>query len=355
MKRQVTVLITTATGLGYPGYVKALKSVKERKIRVIGTASEKLAIGFLFVDKSYVTPHAKKKNFIKAMLGVCKKEKVDVVIPTAPWELTKFAKNIDFFEKNGIKLCISSAESIKITLDKRLLFEKCKQVGVPVPKYYLVRNLREFKKAVSLLGYPKKEVCFKPAMSAGSRGFRILSKKADYFDLLLRQEGGSIYKTLGSTIAILKLKKSFPNLLVMEFLPKGEYSVDGLANKGKALILIPRIREKIAMGVSIKGKCVPHKRIIKLSEKITKLLKLHGVFGLQFRLDRKGVPKIIEINARPHGSLIFSIAAGPNLLYLAVKLLLGEEIQKPEIVWHTRTMRYFSEVNINPQGGLYEL
>lgn len=344
------VVLVTVPG---PGIVKALKSVKERNIRVIGVAPSRVTAGFFFVDKSYIVPEG--KNYIKKILKICQKEHVDILIPIASWHIIKFAENKKLFKKINVKVAISSLQSLKLATDKALLFKRCNKIGIPVPRFYLVHNSRQFKKAVFSLGYPRNNVCFKPQNSAGSRGFRILSNKVDYGDLLLNQEGGSIYTTFKNAADILKTKKPYPKLLVMEFLAKEEFSVDGLADKGVPLIIVPRLRQKIISGGSVIGEAIYHREIINYCKKIVKMLKLDGVFGMQFRLDNKGNIKLLEVNPRFHGALIFTIAVGAHLPYLAIKLLLGEKIKIPKIKWKTKMMRYFAEVYLEPEGKYYVL
>ena len=45
---------------------------------------------------------------------------------------------------------------------------------VKIPEFRLVNTLADFLDAVEVLGYPNTPVCFKPPISKGTRGFRIL-------------------------------------------------------------------------------------------------------------------------------------------------------------------------------------
>ena len=65
-------------------------------------------------------------------------------------------------------------------MDKEKTFSKLKKIGINIPNYYKVKNYSEFLTSLKKLGYPKKDVCFKPSrysQSGGARGFRILRKK----------------------------------------------------------------------------------------------------------------------------------------------------------------------------------
>ena len=348
--KNINVLITGAGAPGAPGIIKSLKSVQERKIRIIGLDMDKDAVGFAMVDKHYIIPQADDKNFIKKVFEIAKKEKIDVIIPLVTKELIKFAQNKDFFEKNGIKISISNQENLKIVNNKYFLMDICKKNDIPTPIFYLVKNYKDFEKAVFFLGYPKNNVCFKPPVSNGSRGFRILTEKINKLDILINYKPNNVFITLKEVKQILKNASIFPELIVMEYLPGEEYSIDILADKGKSIVAIPRLREKLKMGISFVGETVYDKEIIDYSKKVVKLLKLNGNIGLQFKRDKNNIPKIIESNPRVQGTIVLCVASGANLVYLAVKLALDEKIVKPKIKWNTKMVRYWKEIYYDKNG-----
>ncbi|MGB9596346.1 MAG: hypothetical protein ACPL7B_08700, partial [Candidatus Poribacteria bacterium] len=223
--KDITVIITGAGAPGAPGIIKSLRIVNERKINIIGVDANENSVGFSMVDKYYVIPLANDDNFIDVMIDICEKEKVDVVIPLVTRELMKFALNKHKFEKIGTAISVSEHQSLEIANNKYLLLEKCNTAGIPVPKFIKVNNFDQFEEAVYKLGYPYKNVCFKPPISNGMRGFRILAKEIDRLNLLLNEKPMNVITTLEDVSPILKKTESFPELIVMEYLPGDEYSV----------------------------------------------------------------------------------------------------------------------------------
>lgn len=342
--RDIIVLITGVGAPGAPGIIKSLRLVKERKIKIVGVDMRKDAVGSVLADKFAVIPAAKSHKYFPSLLMIAKKFKVDVILPLNTDELLVLARNKVVFEKEGIKISISSPKSIEIANNKYLLMKSLKNI-IPLPKFHYVKTPKEFKKAVYNLGYPREIVCFKPSVSRGMRGFRILDSKIDHLNVLLTQKPTGIFTTFDEIFPILEKAHPFPELLVMEFLPGTEYSVDALADKGKPLIIIPRTRDYIKMGISFEGTLIKHTRIIEYSKKIIKKLKLNGNIGFQFKEDQKGIPKLIECNPRLQGTVVINTFAGANLVYLAVKLALGEKIKVPKkIKWGTKMVRYWEEI-----------
>jgi carbamoyl-phosphate synthase large subunit len=342
----ITVLITGAGAPGAPGIIKSLRLVKERKIRIIGVDMDLESSGFAMVDGWYKGEIAESKDFIPRIIGICKEERVDVVIPLVTNELMKFAKSVPEFEEIGTKVAISSPKGLEIANNKYLLMKICKENNLPTPRFYKVQSWGEFEDAVYELGYPKLPVCFKPPVSRGLRGFRILKEDIDRLDLLMNYKPTDIFTSLEGVSKALKNAEPFPELLVMEYLPGKEYSVDVLVNEGNALIVIPRLREKLKMGISFVGTTEDNEAIIKYSKKVVNLLGLHGNIGLQFKSDANNIPKIIESNPRVQGTIVLCTAAGVNMVYDAVKLALNEEIKEcqEDVVWGVKMVRYWDEV-----------
>ena len=113
-------------------------------------------------------------------------------------------------------------------------------------------------------------------------------------------------------------------------------------------MIIPRIRESIRSGISFEVRVDMRQDLIGWSEKLAKSLNLEFCFGFQFKLDNKGIPKILESNPRVQGTMIASTFAGFNMIYFAIKSALGEKINpKFTINDGVRFIRYWGGVGIH--------
>src|SRR3989344_3849315 len=324
------ILVTSASGVGFPSFGRYLKGLG-KEFRIIGTSSEKDGSGFTSIDKGYFVSQPDDKNYVSDLLAVCKKEKVKILIPCDPRELIAIASNKEKFD----------------------IF--CKEKGVPVPNFIKIKSYNDFRRAVLKLGYPQKAVCFKPKISSGTRGFRVLSSKYNRLRNLLKDHPGTVVADFSEVCSILKTAKNFPEILVMEFLPGKEYSVDILASNGKAQIIIPRTRDKILLGASFLGQAVKEKEIIKCSEKIVEIFNLDAIVGIQFRKDERGIPRAIEVNPRIQGAALLSVAAGADLVGLAIKNALEQSWKNPKIKWGTKLVRYFDEIYQDENGKFFKI
>ena len=226
---------------------------------------------------------------------------------------------------------------------------------MPYPEFYIVKSIQEFEEKAKLLGYPERKICFKPPISNGLRGFRIINDSADKMHSLINEKPNNVYIGYDEFLQIAKDADYFPELLLMEFLPGEEFSVDVMVDNGKCHAVIPRSRDKIKMGISFVGTTVEDEEIIKYSKQLVESLNLNGNIGLQFKRDINGIPKIIESNPRVQGTIVLCTASGYNMVYNSVKAALGEELINYKISWNTKMIRYWDEIFINNSGESFKL
>jgi carbamoyl-phosphate synthase large subunit len=347
-----TILITGAGSPGAPGVIKSLRSVNGQKLKIIGMDIVSDVASKAMLDKFFVGPKAIDSNFIEECLKLCTAEKVDVILPMVSLELPLFSKHRQQFKRIGTDVSVSDLQPLLLAMNKSTLIQMLKQSGISIPRSITVHNVDELRQAIYRLGYPDQTVCMKPTVSDGSRGFRILDSKKNRLDLLFYEKPNSVYISETELFDILKSTSDIPETIVMEYLPYEEYSVDLLAKHGEVTIAIPRLREKIVDGISVKSVIVKEDDVIEYASCIVNKLGLHGNIGVQVRRDNLHQPKIIEINPRIQGTIVHCTAAGVNLPYLAIKLAKGIPISRDELTiqWGTRMTRYWDEVYFDGEG-----
>jgi len=338
--RALTVIVTACGAPGGPGIIKTLRKVEERDIRIVGTDVNPIASGLFLSDEAYVVPEGQSELYIPAMSKLARKTKADVILPLSSMELLPLSKNIDTF--NETKVVVNKEEPLEIALNKRKCYEFLKQRNLHVPEYFAVHSLKEFEEAVHALGYPEKPVCFKPPISKGQRGFRVLRTDVDLRRLLLEVKPNNTVTTLESVSGV--LSKGFEELLVMEYLPGPEYSVDSLVKNGESLVIVPRRRTETKLGVSSVGVVERNEEVMEIVRKINEAFKFDYNINIQLKYATNGVPKLIEINPRVSGTICLSSMAGPHLPYLAIKLALGEKFSIPKIEWGVTMIRCWDEI-----------
>jgi carbamoyl-phosphate synthase large subunit len=348
--KDITVLMTGAGAPGAPGILSCYRNNGERNIRVIGVDIKKRVPTINMLDVFENVPPANDQYFINRILELAIKHKVDVVQPLVTKELEIFSENISKFNELGIKVCVAPIENLKIANDKGLLIEELSRANIAVPKYKIITESNQFCSACTELGFPKKTICFKPTKSNGSRGFRVIDNSKDRGALLFNEKPNSTYIRFEEAQEILSSLSKIPELLIMEYLPGKEYSIDMLVENGVTKYCIPRLRTAMNGGISTRLEIEKNEDVIDYCCKVANHLRLNGNIGIQVRYSSDGKVKILEINPRVQGTIVACGAAGVNLPYLAIKQYLGEQIPDIKIKWNIEMIRYWNEVYFDESG-----
>ncbi|MEM2058349.1 MAG: ATP-grasp domain-containing protein [Thermoproteota archaeon] len=222
-----------------------------------------------------------------------------------------------------------------------------KRCGVPCPESILTKSEAELLQAIRYLGYPKNKVVVKPRLSNGLRGLRILSEQPWDVARFLSEKPESIEISLNNLLAILR-SGEWPELIVQEFLPGVEYTVDVFRGRN-GTIAVPRIREEIRSGITFQTKVDLRPDLQFYAIKLSEELDLKYAFGFQFKASDHGIPKLLECNPRVQGTMVTAAFAGSNVIWWAVKEALGEGVlpTDPDPEAHgMRFIRYWGGVAV---------
>lgn len=338
------VLWTISGSMGTAADLSMLKDSEGFNIDVI-TADmvDKETIGFVLTGKKYILPAGFGDTYIKGVLDICKKENVTTVIPQYDGELEPLSKGLGAFDKEGIKVLVTGdTYGLKVANSKRNLYDFFNSCSF-IPSYRCVSDIDEIEKAVYSLGYPRIPVCIKPVLGEGGKGVRIVTEeRVDLFN----EQGGSIKMSWEMLKCQLERINNIPELLVMEYLPGREYSVDCVCKDGEAFVCIPRQRVETSMGVATVTRVERNDELIEISREIIKRLHLSYNVNIQFKYSQSGAPMLVEVNPRVSGSLVANLGAGVNMLELSLKLAYGMPLGSVNVDWGTRMIRYWEQVFI---------
>lgn len=124
-------------------------------------------------------------------------------------------------------------------------------------------------------------------------------------------------------------------LVVCEYLPGREYSVDTLYWNNRRLVAsVVRERVKVERGVSVEGRVTSGdiKREVNVAlpllrvDQIASSLRFRGPVNIQFKFSANGELVLTDINPRFGGGVTISARAGVNFPKLLVDMLVGDPI-----------------------------
>ena len=316
--RPLRVLIT---GAGGPAAIGAMKSLRAAdSVELLAADMDPWAAGLYLVPSWARTliPAGAAPGFTGALLARCLALGVNVVLPTVDAELRPLARAREQFAAEGIDLLLAPAAALDVILDKLTLAQHCAGV-VRVPRTEVFGPDLD----PASWTYP---VVVKPREGSGSRGVVIV----------------------GSAAELAALDRSAA-LIVQEFLPGEEYSVDVLADAdGRVIASVPRLRARVDSGVSVGGRTVHDPEVEWFGRAVAEATGVTFVANVQCRRDRAGSPALLEVNPRMPGTLGLTIASGVDMPRLALAALLGRPLPAHIDFCERAVVRFLDERFVDP-------
>jgi carbamoyl-phosphate synthase large subunit len=310
----VTVLVSASGAPGTAALLRSLRENGEREVRLVGTDMSERSIGRHLTDSFHLVPAGSDSGFADAVLEIAQREGVDVVLPQSSFDLEGLAAHRGRFEEAGVRVLVSSPETIHRSNDKAVSYALLHEIGVPAPAFRRVEGAPGVEAAARELGYPERSVCFKPVFSSGSRGFRVLDPTVDRAHQLLYERPGSVAMRLEEALEL--LPESGVDLLVMELATGGERTIDGIADGERIVLGHPKTREAMRAGLAMYFETLDDPALMEIADKIVGSFGIEWFFNIQLVGDY-----VIEINPRI-STVVYQ--EDLNLPYLGVKRALGE-------------------------------
>jgi len=337
--RPLTVLLTASGVPGSAALIRALRENGEREVRIVGTDMSELAIGRHFCDAFHVVPAGSEPGFTDALVEICERERVDAVLPQSSYELLPLAEGKERFAETAV--LVANPDAVRRSNDKAETYALLDSIGVRGPAWRRVSGAESVSAAAHELGYPDEDVAFKPLVSSGSRGFRVLSASADRRRQLFENRPG-VAEALRLEELVELLRDDETEALVMELARGSERTIDGIARGGRIVLGHPKTREEMRAGLAMYFQTLDAPELMNVAARIAAELELDHFFNIQLVGDA-----VIEINPRI-STIVYQ--EDLNLPYLGLKYALGE-LDDEELAAHAgrvrprrKALRYFDQV-----------
>ncbi len=246
------------------------------------------------------------------------------------------------FEALGARVLAGGLEGIETAGDKARLHAACAQGAVPQPRWLEPRGLEELAAGARELGYPDLDVCCKPPVAKGSRGFQVLSARAERGREALGARPGGRPMTLAEFQDLLRGQERFPRLLLMEYVDGPEITVELFADRGEMIVHQARTREAIRAGLAMAFRTVDRPDLVELTRRVVRHLGLAYYQSVQWIGG-----KLLEVNPRVS---TFVYQEDFNIPYLGIKYTLGElnargaADAQARLRFTRRSVRYYDQV-----------
>lgn len=285
----------------------------------------------------FLVPPISSLEYIDCILDICNEYSIDVIIPTVTLELEFMAEHKDFFEAHGIKVSISSSESLKISNNKLHLYEKYQSL---MPSTMATTEFSDLLSFHSDLGCDKK-LCVKLQDHCGGNGFAIIDDEKARDMTFFNRRNENRYVSFDEMEHVMKnLDKP---ILVQEYIEGYDYSVSVLADHGNVIHICGYYGYAMSFGAIEQGEIKMNRSAYDIAELICNDLGLDGNACFDFRITPDGKVYLLEVNPRVNASLPFVTEAGINMLYLRCKRLLGDYSDNSSPIKYGLKMRKYHE------------
>ena len=280
--------------------VKAFKQAREELNiggKVIACDLSDTAPAIYHADGYYLVPRILDDNYIPSIMDICKKENIDLIIPTIDTELLKLAEEKEKIEsETNAKVHVSDLNVVKICRDKYNTQAFFEEHGFKVPRLITQKEIENKEYEFPMF--------IKPLNGSSSiNTFKINNERELEFFL-----------------------EYVPQPMVQEFIEGDEYTIDAFVDfNHNPITIVPRQRLATRGGEVLKGVVKKDREIIEEVKKVIEILKPIGHITLQCMKTKRGI-EFIEINPRFGGGAPISIKAGANSPENLYRLLMGETL-----------------------------
>jgi len=293
------------------------RCLAQENIKVIVGGPEKNIMAsrskYTFASFTYPSPYVDPQGFVQAVIKASNRYKANIFIPIHE-EIFATARYRGIFPQNFV-IPISSYENIVRAHDKALTMQYAESIGIPIPKTFYVKKIKELRPMSEEIRYP---ALIKLRKSNSAKG---VFKVENYESLV------SVYSDVIKRFNI--GNESLP--IIQEYIPGEVYAVSTLFNRGELVAKFTRrnIREKtFGGGTCTKCVSIENKLLEGYAEAILSRMKWHGVAMLEFKYDEKrNIGYLLEINPRYHGTISHDIEAGMRIPYWHYLIGLGKDVK----------------------------
>lgn len=284
-------LLLTAIG-------KRIQLIKYLKndFKVIGVDCSNLTPASYFVDKFYRVQKYYEEKYVDTLLDICKKEKIDILVPLFENEFSILDENRDEFREIGTYLMLSDKRVLDICKDKWTTYQFFIENNISTPKSYL--NTHDC--------IDKFPLFIKPRQGMGSKhSYKINNiKELDfYFELI-------------------------DNPIIQEYMEGTEFTIDCICDlEGNVISAVPRERIEVRSGEVSKSKTALDFDIINAVIDLCTKLKAIGPITIQCMKQNDGSIKFIEINPRFGGGVPLSFEAGVDYGQILKDIARGNDVK----------------------------
>jgi len=260
----------------------------------------------------YTPPSVSLEAFVSDIEEIIVDKRIDLVLPIGVDTTIPVSYYKDRLSAHAL-IPVADYKILELAHDKQKSIEAAKKAGVPVPETVIISG-----RGHSQYSGPFPAVV-KARKGAAGTGIRYAKSTEDLEKIFLEFEGKR------SDVIL-----DFETPLIQEYIPGEIRDVCVLINEGQPRAAVAQRRRIMfppSGGVGIVNETIEEPDIIDMALRLLKKMNWHGVAQVEFKVDREGIPRLMEVNPKFWGTLELSIAAGVNFPYLLYKMAKDGDVE----------------------------
>jgi hypothetical protein len=307
---------TFSTAFHMVNAVKHYFNERTISVKIIVSHPDSSSLTLKAADIPLIEPSYESNNNDLFYKEVVKKYNVDLIVPGES-SLLHFKSQEEFFTSRGIKLLISGDIGLLNILKSKSAtynYFQTNAISISIPYYKLVNTLDDFIQVCEEIHLLGSIPCFKPDVSQGASGFRIIDNSISYLSLV--KGFPSVRAPLEYYLELFNKIKKFPELIVSEYLNGIEVTLDTLSFNYKCLCYLPRFKDNYDRYVKDDPLFKP------LIEGFIEKSNIKYLFNIQLRY-HNNLPYLLEVNPRFSGGSYLAEKNGFPMLAHSIDLIMN--------------------------------
>jgi len=263
--------------------------------QVIAADVSPLAPALYEADRAEIVPRSDAPGFVDAILDLCERAGVGLLVPTRDEELPVFARARETFAGRGIMVLVPEPDVVEVCQDKATFATACAAAGLETPRVVTDPTTADL------------PLFIRPRIGKGGQGARAVRSVAAL---------AAAREDLGASA------------FAQELVESPEFTVDLFVDPRDRtpISCVARERLLVVAGESYLARTVRDDRLRDDTVRLAAALRLTGHVTVQaFRRDDRTL--FIEVNPRYGGGANLGFAAGMSTPEFALRIALGETVE----------------------------
>lgn len=314
-----SILVTGVGAVIGQGILRSLKG-ENLSLKLVGIDANPFSAGSQWADVFYPVPKVDDPSWLEALVDICNKEKIVLILPGIEQDVKALLKNRgELIEKTSAFPLLNSSEAFRVGFDKWELYRFAGKHDIKVPQTWLANDVSNNQIKEDL--YP---LLLKPREGMAGKGIYKVKNKGDfdYWFSHINKDDYIVQQSVGCD--------------------DDEYTVSIFGYHDGTFSEPLSLKRKLNYGSTFEAETVNAPELSKEVIRIAKELKIIGPTNFQFRKVGKDY-LLLEVNPRFSSSTSIKTAFGLNESVMAIESFIFGKAQPSPDYKKGKCARYVSD------------